>query len=280
MELFRVKQINEYTWLIGENIRSDFTDTCVLLVGEQKAALIDTGCGLRKLKEIVKNLTKLPVMVLTTHVHLDHIGGHGLFRDCEIYASQKEMDAWKKSADRESFSRERLGFLHTAVEGQEKLYQEIEAQIVRECDFFWEPLKDGMIFDLGSRKLEACMIPGHTVESFAFVERESGNAFVGDSVNLTPWIFPEEGTSVEKYGLAVKRFWEIFPEVQHIYSGHCMRDIGVQTIADTLKCTEEILAGVDDLETECYVGKVYEHVTGIVTMFYRKQEENRCTGMN
>ena len=124
------------------------------------------------------------------------------------------------------------------------------------------------------------MIPGHTVESFAFVERESGNAFVGDSVNLTPWIFPEDGTSVEKYGLAVRRFWEIFPEVQHIYSGHCMRDIGVQTIADTLKCTEEILTGVDDLETECYVGKVYEHVTGTVTMFYRKQEENRCTGMN
>lgn len=270
MELFRINQINEYTWLIGENIRSDFTDTCVLVVGEQKAALIDTGCGLRKLEKIVKNLTKLPVMVLTTHAHLDHIGGHGLFRDCEIYASSKEMDTWKKSTDKESFSRERLDFLHTAVEGQEELYQEIEKQLVRECDFSWKPLKDGMIFDLGGRALEACMVPGHTVESFAFVERESGNAFVGDSVNPTPWIFPEGGTSVEEYGLAVKHFGEIFPEVQHIYSGHCMEDIGVQTIADTVKCTEEILAGAADPETECYAGKVYEHVTGTVTMFYRK----------
>lgn len=270
MELFRINQINGYTWLIGENIRSDFTDTCVLVAGEQKAALIDTGCGLKELTEIVKKLTKLPLIVLTTHVHLDHIGGHGLFKECPIYASDLEVKEWKKSSDEESFSRERLDFLHTAVEGQEELYREIEKQLVRDCDFSWKPLKDGMIFDLGGRKLEACMIPGHTVESYAFVEWESGNAFVGDSVNPTPWIFPESGTTVEKYGQAVKRFGEIFPEVEHIYSGHCMDDIGVQTIEDTLKCTEEILAGSEDPETECYAGKVLEHVTGTVTMFYRK----------
>lgn len=270
MELFRVKQINEYTWLIGENIRSDFTDTCILLVGKKKAALIDSGCGMKELKAVVESLTKLPVIVLTTHVHLDHIGGHNLFKKNDIYVSDFEMKEWKKTSSAESFCRDRLDFLHTAVEGQIELYKEMENQLVKECDFAWKPLKDGMIFELGEKRLEACKIPGHTVESYAFVERESGNAFVGDSVNPTPWIFPETGTSVEEYGKAVKNFAEKFPEIRHIYSGHCMDDIGVQTITDTKKCVDEILAGAVDMEKECYAGKVFEHVTGSVTMFYRK----------
>lgn len=52
---------------------------CYLLCGIEKAVLIDTGLGVANIKTVVDSLTTLPVMVITTHVHWDHIGGHRYF---------------------------------------------------------------------------------------------------------------------------------------------------------------------------------------------------------
>ena len=45
----------------------------------RNAVLIDTGLGVSNIKEIVDSLTELPIIVVTTHVHWDHIGGHKHF---------------------------------------------------------------------------------------------------------------------------------------------------------------------------------------------------------
>lgn len=50
-----------------------------MLCGIEKAVLIDTGLGVANIKTVVDSLTTLPVMVITTHVHWDHIGGHRYF---------------------------------------------------------------------------------------------------------------------------------------------------------------------------------------------------------
>ena len=46
-----------------------------LAEGEEKAVLIDTGCGLGDLRSYVKSLTDKPITVLLTHGHLDHAPG-------------------------------------------------------------------------------------------------------------------------------------------------------------------------------------------------------------
>ncbi|GAB3056697.1 hypothetical protein JCM19029_12160 [Salinicoccus sesuvii] len=50
-----------------------------LLVGKKKAVLIDTGLGIDNIKRITDQLTILPIDVITTHVHVDHIGNHKKF---------------------------------------------------------------------------------------------------------------------------------------------------------------------------------------------------------
>ena len=52
-----------------------------LVLGEDKAALIDTGNGIGDIKALVDRLTNLPVTVLNTHTHGDHIGGNHQFRE-------------------------------------------------------------------------------------------------------------------------------------------------------------------------------------------------------
>ena len=47
-----------------------------LLVGQEKALLIDTGYGEGNFREIVESITDKPVMVVDTHGHFDHTGGN------------------------------------------------------------------------------------------------------------------------------------------------------------------------------------------------------------
>ena len=50
------------------------TNSCMyLLLGEDRALLIDTGFGLCKLDEAVKSVTDLPITVVNTHGHYDHV---------------------------------------------------------------------------------------------------------------------------------------------------------------------------------------------------------------
>ena len=64
--------------LIGENIYHIYEPGGVyttLIIGNEKALLIDTGYGYGNLREAVARLTDLPLIVANTHGHFDHVGG-------------------------------------------------------------------------------------------------------------------------------------------------------------------------------------------------------------
>ena len=46
-----------------------------LVEGDERAVLLDTGCGLGDLKAYVESLTDKPYEVVLTHGHVDHAGG-------------------------------------------------------------------------------------------------------------------------------------------------------------------------------------------------------------
>lgn len=58
-------------WRIGSN-EGVF---CYLIEGSEKAMLIDTGYGLGDLRSAVEKVTGLPLIIVNTHGHCDHIGG-------------------------------------------------------------------------------------------------------------------------------------------------------------------------------------------------------------
>ena len=56
-----------------------------LLVGERKAALIDTGCGIGNLRQAVEEVTNKPVIVINTHTHVDHLGSNRQFDEIAMF---------------------------------------------------------------------------------------------------------------------------------------------------------------------------------------------------
>lgn len=52
---------------------------CYLLIGKERALLIDAGNGTGNLKKACEKLTSLPITVALTHFHPDHAGGCPLF---------------------------------------------------------------------------------------------------------------------------------------------------------------------------------------------------------
>ena len=50
-----------------------------LIVGEKRALLFDTGMGISDLKKVIAQLTELPIIVLNSHTHNDHVGDNWQF---------------------------------------------------------------------------------------------------------------------------------------------------------------------------------------------------------
>ena len=50
-----------------------------LILGKQKALLFDTGMGISDIRKVTREITPLPIIVLNSHTHDDHVGGNWQF---------------------------------------------------------------------------------------------------------------------------------------------------------------------------------------------------------
>jgi glyoxylase-like metal-dependent hydrolase (beta-lactamase superfamily II) len=79
MNYFKDIVINDHIYQIKDPMGVLMT----LIIGKNKAMLIDTGYGIQNIYEHVLTLTKLPLIVVNSHGHMDHSCGNYLFP--EIY---------------------------------------------------------------------------------------------------------------------------------------------------------------------------------------------------
>ena len=70
-ELF-VKQLRPDIYLMDEGHEA----TGYIVIGDEKVCVIDTMNGYNNLKDVVRNITDKPIIVINTHGHPDHIFGN------------------------------------------------------------------------------------------------------------------------------------------------------------------------------------------------------------
>ena len=83
-DYFTLESIDSQTIAIGEP-RYWQQNYSYLILGQSRAILFDSGPGLRDIKPAVASLTTLPVTVVSSHFHFDHVGNHTKFDQIALY---------------------------------------------------------------------------------------------------------------------------------------------------------------------------------------------------
>ena len=175
MEWFHIEKIDNETFAISEYKHWEETH-CYLLLGTERAVLVDTGLGVESIKRVVDSISFLPVLVLTTHVHWDHIGGHKYFRDFAVH--EKEMTWISEKFPiplcmvKENLSRKPCDFPRDFNIENYKVFQGVPSFTMR----------DGDTIELGNRRLQVLHTPGHSPGHCCFYEKERGYLYSGDLI--------------------------------------------------------------------------------------------------
>lgn len=79
-EWFTVKELYPNIWGIAELGHYEKVIS-YLFVGKRGCLLIDSGMGIENIYLQVKKITKLPITLINTHGHYDHVGGNKYFKN-------------------------------------------------------------------------------------------------------------------------------------------------------------------------------------------------------
>ena len=160
---FTVEQLDLDTFAVCEYDHWEQTH-CYLLCGTEKALLIDTGLGVANIRAVVERLTSLPVMVVTTHVHWDHIGGHGHFEDIAVHEAEER---WLSGGFPLTVEEVKRNLTASPCEFPKqfsiedyRLFRGLPSRVFREGD----------CFDLGGRLVQVIHTPGHSPGHCCFYE--------------------------------------------------------------------------------------------------------------
>ena len=162
-DYYVVEAIDATTIAIGEP-RYYQGNYSYLIIGSERAVLFDAGTGTRDIVPLVRSLTKLPITVIPSHLHFDHVGALGRF-DRTALLDVPSLRARIRDSRLTLQRYEFLGF----VEG-------LAAPTFR-VDEWWA---DGMNIDLGNRHVRVLSTPGHTPTSVSLYDEARQQLFVGD----------------------------------------------------------------------------------------------------
>jgi len=186
-----------------------------LILGEKRALLFDTGLGVGKISAVVTRLTPLPVTVVNSHTHFDHVGGNAEFKDVwnrDLLYTRKNMRGQPNIYSRDALAPERLcGPLPPGTDAKSYSIRPWKST---------HSLRDHERIDIGGRVVEVIFTPGHTPDSVALLDRTNGLLFTGDSFYPGPiYLFVPE-TDFGAYTRSVARLAALEPQIKLLLPSH------------------------------------------------------------
>jgi glyoxylase-like metal-dependent hydrolase (beta-lactamase superfamily II) len=185
-----------------------------LITGADKALLFDTGMGISNIQAVVAGLTRLPVSIVNSHTHNDHVGDNWRFSD--VYGMDTDFTRANARGSREDAQAELApdeicGALPAGFDA--KAYATRAFHITH-----W--LHDGDKIDLGGRTLKVIGTPGHTPDAIALLDEKNGLLFTGDTFYLGPIYLYRPETDLDAYVASVQKLAAMAPHLQMLLPSH------------------------------------------------------------
>jgi hydroxyacylglutathione hydrolase len=205
-DYFAVEDLGDGTYAIGEP-RYYQQNYSYLILGQTRAVLFDSGSGTRDIGGVVANLTKLPITVIVSHLHFDHLGGIGPFGQ----AAMIDLPETRADVSGGFFKPSRYEYMGL-IDGR-------VAPSFRVAEW----LVPGAVIDLGGRTLRVLSTPGHTPSSVALFDAPNRRLFIGDFIYPTTLYAFLPGASLSAYQATARMLLGMLPTDTVLWTAHCCR---------------------------------------------------------
>lgn len=225
-------RLDDRTWCLTEpHVHPIFSANILVVLGRDADLVIDSGMGIAPLRpaiEAIRPDPARPLILFTTHAHVDHIGAAHEFDTRLVHPLEAEGMASPEpytldSADiPESF---RTLFL---TAGYPSLWPMLIDAIPHAG---YDPasyrlqgaaptalVEEGDIVDLGDWKAEVLHLPGHAPGQIGLWHAESGTLFGADAIYDGPLIYDGPGMNVADYARTLGRIGAL--PVKRVLGGH------------------------------------------------------------
>ena len=208
-----------------------------LIVGEKRAILFDTGMGIGDIKRVSTSLSKLPITVLNSHTHVDHVGDNWEFSDVAGMSTEfTDKNARGSRADAQ------------AEIDKENLCADLPAgfDAAKYSTRPWkitERIHDGSRFDLGGRTIEVIATPGHTPDAIALLDRTNGLLFTGDSYYPGPIYLYRPETDYVAYSKSIARIAALATKLKLLLPAHNVPVADPRVLPQVRDAWQQVRAG-------------------------------------
>ncbi len=245
---FEVLKITDYLFAISEPRHYEHT-VIYLLLGSDRAILIDTGCGIGNLRRVVEQLTSLPITVVNTHTHLDHLGSNHQFSEIMMFDHPRSRCLSENGTSQE--------LLHWELQREELVTLpwpddfRIEESVLPPFKVSrW--IKDDDVLEIGDIRLRVLHTPGEAPDHVCLLDQTHGILFCGDILlNGAVWCHLDGGDVGElhaSYELLMRHF-DAFDILMPSHNAPCQNKdllpIALAASGDVLSGKAQSQAGTD-----------------------------------
>jgi glyoxylase-like metal-dependent hydrolase (beta-lactamase superfamily II) len=235
---YDVYRLHDWLYAIYEGGQYDEA-LMYLVIGDERAGVVDGGTGIGRLNLLVEGLTDKPYFLLLTHTHNDHIGGCKDFDEIAVYD-----DAMSRESASKGLGRDKMGEI---IEGD---------NVIREFppgfdpDSYYAPpytvtrwLRDGDRVGLGGRTLEVIYTPGHSSDHLCLLDRGSRYLWTGDlfyTGGVTTYL---PGGDHDDFVESCRRLVDLMPHYDMLLPAHNEPLVEKEMMVELLKAAEDVKAG-------------------------------------
>jgi glyoxylase-like metal-dependent hydrolase (beta-lactamase superfamily II) len=230
---FRVYPIDPQTYVISEP-KYWQENVSYLLLGTRQALLFDTGPGIYSIRAVVQSITSLPVLVIPSHLHFDHVGDLQEFDDVRLL----DTPALRSQVHDGYFIEPPSQYLLRATN--------------RFHVSGW--IADGQTIDLGGRRIRLISTPGHTPDSVSLIDASHTRLFTGDIVNRIVTLVDVPGSDVHAMAASLRHLLEIAPAGGLAYEAHSETPLQPAELKMLADGVADIAAGRATSKPMCLAG--------------------------